>query len=100
MPGIWRRRSMVLIVAWLLHGNSLFAADSGSVFTDYSMERWGVNEGAPAGAIYALAQDQAGYLWLGTETGLYRFNGARFVFWTGLGSVAAGPVQALHVSGD
>jgi signal transduction histidine kinase/ligand-binding sensor domain-containing protein len=38
---------------------------------------WGEKEGAPYG-ILALAQTQDGYLWLGTITGLYRFDGVSF----------------------
>ncbi len=29
-------------------------------------------------SIYALAQDQTGYLWVGTENGLFRYNGTEF----------------------
>src|SRR6266481_7770835 len=38
---------------------------------------WGEKEGAPGG-ILALAQTQDGYLWLGTSSGLYRFDGVSF----------------------
>ncbi|WP_043692312.1 sensor histidine kinase [Luteibacter sp. 9133] len=38
---------------------------------------WTVREGAP-GQVTALAQTADGYLWLGTQTGLYRFDGVRF----------------------
>jgi signal transduction histidine kinase/ligand-binding sensor domain-containing protein len=38
---------------------------------------WGVSEGVPPN-ITDLAQTADGYLWLGTEGGLYRFDGVRF----------------------
>ncbi|MET3723576.1 sensor histidine kinase [Sphingomonas trueperi] len=38
---------------------------------------WTAREGAPP-EIWALAQSEDGYLWLGTGSGLYRFDGARF----------------------
>ena len=38
---------------------------------------WTYAEGAP-GEVYALAQTTDGYLWLGTATGLFRFDGVRF----------------------
>ena len=38
---------------------------------------WTYIEGAP-GEVSALAQTTDGYLWLGTATGLFRFDGIRF----------------------
>lgn len=38
---------------------------------------WTVRDGAP-GDVAALAQSADGFLWLGTTTGLYRFDGVRF----------------------
>ena len=38
---------------------------------------WTYREGAP-GHVHALAQTTDGYLWLGTATGLFRFDGIRF----------------------
>src|SRR5262249_53428891 len=39
---------------------------------------WTAKDGAPSG-IRALAQTVDGYLWLGTRSGLYRFDGVSFV---------------------
>jgi signal transduction histidine kinase/ligand-binding sensor domain-containing protein len=38
---------------------------------------WGFKEGAPQGPT-AIAQTSDGFLWLGSGSGLYRFDGARF----------------------
>jgi len=38
---------------------------------------WGFKEGAPENVV-ALAQSSDGFLWLGTPTGLFRFDGTRF----------------------
>ncbi|SEQ51099.1 sensor histidine kinase [Sphingobium sp. YR768] len=38
---------------------------------------WSLKDGAP-GNIRALAQGKDGFLWLGSSTGLYRFDGIRF----------------------
>ena len=38
---------------------------------------WLAKDGAPA-PIRAIAQTDDGYLWLGTEEGLYRFDGQSF----------------------
>lgn len=42
-------------------------------------QTWSFGEGAPAD-VWALAQAPDGYLWLGTGSGLYRFDGERFEF--------------------
>jgi signal transduction histidine kinase/ligand-binding sensor domain-containing protein len=36
--------------------------------------------------VWAIAQDPAGYLWLGTDMGLMRFDGVRFSRWTSFGT--------------
>ena len=43
----------------------------------YHQTNWTTREGAPAD-IWAITQGDDGYLWLGTGTGLYRFDGIRF----------------------
>lgn len=40
---------------------------------------YGSLEGLRAGEIAALAQDQAGFIWIGSQGGLLRFDGNRFV---------------------
>jgi signal transduction histidine kinase/ligand-binding sensor domain-containing protein len=43
----------------------------------YVHQSWTIREGAPPG-VCALVQAPDGYLWLGTGTGLYRFDGVQF----------------------
>jgi signal transduction histidine kinase/ligand-binding sensor domain-containing protein len=47
----------------------------------YAHFAWTVRDGFFKGAIYAIAQTPDGYLWLGTEFGLLRFDGVRSVPW-------------------
>jgi len=42
---------------------------------------WKVREGFTKGVVNAIAQTPDGYLWLGTEFGLRRFDGVRNVSW-------------------
>ena len=44
----------------------------------YAHDIWQVENGLPQDAIQTIAQTKDGYLWLGTEEGLVRFDGARF----------------------
>ncbi|HEX5689813.1 MAG TPA: two-component regulator propeller domain-containing protein, partial [Roseiflexaceae bacterium] len=41
-------------------------------------DQWGAEQGFPGGPVYAIAQTPDGYLWIGTEKGLVRFDGWRF----------------------
>lgn len=47
----------------------------------FTVTTWSEKEGLPAGRIRAIAQDPYGYLWLGTDVGVVRFDGVRFVPW-------------------
>ena len=41
------------------------------------MDAWWVDEGLPHNVINAIAQTPDGYLWVGTQGGLTRFDGTR-----------------------
>ncbi len=40
------------------------------------------SNGLPSNEIYDIAQDSKGFLWLGTEAGLVKYDGARFINYT------------------
>lgn len=44
----------------------------------YVVETWRGDRGLPHDTVHAVAQTRDGYLWLGTEQGLARFDGVRF----------------------
>lgn len=64
---------------------------------DYLIQNWQTEEGLPRNTINCLAQDQKGYLWMGTPQGLIRFDGVRFVAFESDASpaMAQGSVQSL-----
>src|SRR5262245_5866100 len=49
--------------------------------SQYAHTSWKIREGFSKGTIYAIAQTPDGYLWLGTEFGLLRFDGVKRVLW-------------------
>jgi ligand-binding sensor domain-containing protein len=53
------------------------AFDSDRTIAQFAHTAWGPKDGAPS-EVHALAQTTDGYLWLGTATGLFRFDGMRF----------------------
>src|SRR6266536_2984022 len=58
-----------------------FALDPALDVSQYAHKAWTVREGFSKGSIHAIAQTPDGYLWLGTEFGLVRFDGVRSVPW-------------------
>ena len=55
------------------------ALDPAKAITQYRHEVWRTRDGLPQSSAEALVQTQDGYLWVGTQEGLARFDGARFV---------------------
>lgn len=46
---------------------------------EYRVDVWQTDEGLPHNTVTALVQTRDGYLWLGTQSGLVRFDGVKFV---------------------
>jgi signal transduction histidine kinase/ligand-binding sensor domain-containing protein len=57
------------------------AQDPGLDVSQYAHTSWKIREGFVRGEIMAIAQTPDGYLWLGTEFGLLRFDGVKAVPW-------------------
>jgi signal transduction histidine kinase/ligand-binding sensor domain-containing protein len=58
-----------------------FPLDPSLDVSQYAHTAWKVRDGFVKGAIFSIAQTPDGYLWLGTEFGLARFDGVRAVPW-------------------
>ena len=63
-----------------------FALDPSLDINQYAHTAWKIREGFAKGTIKTITQTPDGYLWLGTEFGLYRFDGVRTVLWEPRGS--------------
>lgn len=74
-PRAWS--GLLALLAGLLLPLQLSALDPQRSLTQLYHSAWTIKEGAP-GQITALAQTADGYLWLGTQTGLFRFDGVSF----------------------
>ena len=46
--------------------------------SQYVRDHFGAEQGFPRGPVYAITQTADGYLWIGTEAGLVRFDGWTF----------------------
>ena len=74
------------------------AAQTVSPSTEYVREHWTVADGLPINTITALVQTRDGYLWLGTNDGVVRFDGVRFTVYNA-GNTAELPsnrIVSLH----
>ena len=60
---------------------STFALDPSLDVSQYAHASWKLSETFGKGTIWAVGQTPDGYLWLGTEFGLRRFDGIRTVEW-------------------
>ena len=58
-----------------------FALDPALEVSQYAHSAWKIRDGFAKGTIFSIAQKPDGYLWLGTEFGLLRFDGVRAVPW-------------------
>lgn len=68
-----------LVVLSLLLGPAPAAAlDPAKSIGQYVYEVWGAREGLPVASVFGLARTPEGYLWVGTESALLRFDGVRF----------------------
>jgi signal transduction histidine kinase/ligand-binding sensor domain-containing protein len=65
----------------LLCSASAFALAPALDVNQYAHTAWIFREGFAQGRVTAMAQTPDGYLWLGTEFGLLRFDGVRSVPW-------------------
>lgn len=68
----------------------------------YKLTSWTHIGGIPRNDVYAVAQGTDGYLWVGTEAGLSRFDGMRFVAWDAIGAapLPKGSVRFLCAGHD
>lgn len=77
--------------------NTAYGIDPSRAMSQYIRDRWGTARGFPGGPVYAITQTADGYLWIGTEKGLVRFDGLNFrlIQPSNTPSLPAGPVLGL-----
>ena len=95
--GLCLRRGLWFCVALCLL--PAVAAPSHLGDSEPRFRRIGAEDGLSQGSVYAIVQDRRGFMWLGTQDGLHRFDGERFVVLRpepfGEESLSHGLVQAL-----
>ncbi len=97
-------RLLGLAVAGLVvvcHSVSVLAIDPNRTLSQYVHNSWGMDKGFPGGSVTSIAQTPDGYLWIGTDRGIIRFDGINFrTFEAGSATPTFGPVRKLLVDGQ
>jgi signal transduction histidine kinase/ligand-binding sensor domain-containing protein len=76
-----QRRAAITLGILLACCPCAFALNPSLDISQYAHTAWKVRDGFSQSAINGIAQTPDGYLWLGTEFGLLRFDGVRSVPW-------------------
>ena len=91
--------ALAVLLAWALPAAAL---QPDKALHHYVRSTWSIEEGLPQISALAIAQDRRGYLWVGTQSGLARFDGVRFETFTSDDTPALAGiwVRALHAGRD
>jgi ligand-binding sensor domain-containing protein/signal transduction histidine kinase len=74
----WLLRCAIAGLAGVCFAVSASAVDPTRTVSQYLHDSWGTERGLPGESITAIAQTSDGYLWIGTDKGLVRFDGLTF----------------------
>src|SRR6266853_1579938 len=92
---------------WLATGLALICLageardlDPNHTLSQYLREQWTTDNYFSGGAIAAITQTADGYLWMGTEKGLVRFDGVNFRLTTSFSEFSGDPVSGLTTDRD
>jgi signal transduction histidine kinase/ligand-binding sensor domain-containing protein/DNA-binding response OmpR family regulator len=97
MRPLRRPAVLALAAAGILLARPSPALDPAKSIPQYVHESWQTEQGLPQNSVWALTQSVDGYLWIGTQEGLVRYDGARFTVYDARNHPAMGQsdVQAL-----
>src|SRR5262245_33534988 len=71
--------SVMVLLGWVVGWqNAVLAQDRPKAITQYGHAMWQIEQGLPQNSVQAILQTRDGYLWLGTQEGIARFDGVRF----------------------
>lgn len=89
-----------MTAVWLVSASH--ALDPNRAMSQYIRQQWTVESEFPGGTVHAISQTPDGYLWIGTDTGLIRFDGFNFqaVQYSPLISTPNTPVLGLTTDVD
>ena len=77
--GQWRVACGLAAALLIAAGHAAYALEPATALADYARQTWVMENGLPQNSVHALAQTRDGFLWIGTEAGLVRFDGVSFL---------------------
>jgi Two component regulator propeller len=95
-------RAAGLSFALTIPTKSARAVDPTQPASSYLLNTFTVEDGLSSNVVNAIVQTQNGFLWIGTDAGLNRFNGRHFtpIYFRGPGSTQQGIVSTLAEGPD
>ncbi|TXB65772.1 SpoIIE family protein phosphatase [Vicingus serpentipes] len=63
----------------------------------YHFDSYSVKEGLAQSSVYSIQQDKNGFVWMGTASGLSKFNGKDFINYTTENGLAEGAVKSIYI---
>lgn len=93
--------TMLALALWLVP-QTAGALQPDQAFHHNVRDSWSIQHGLPQISVLSIAQDRDGYVWVGTQAGLARFDGVRFTSYTPATEPALPGiwVEALHAARD
>lgn len=79
MPSLVSSRLLCFVVVCCVLARGVRAQSAGNAGQNlFRIDHIGVNDGLTQGSVYYMLKDSRGFLWLGTQDGLNRYDGHRF----------------------
>jgi ligand-binding sensor domain-containing protein/signal transduction histidine kinase len=106
LKGCTRKRpAFGWLLAWLAAccvAHTAYGLEPNREMSQYIRDYWGAERGYQGGPVHAITQTADGYLWIGTEKGLVRFDGSNFLLiqHENTPSLPTGPVLGLMADAD
>src|SRR5271168_2470244 len=87
------RSFLVCVLSLWLTLSAAQALDPNKRLTQYAHTAWRIQDGFLPNAPFWISQTKDGYLWVGGNSGTFRFDGVRFTPWSA--PIASTPIRNL-----